>query len=270
MRAAACLVVAATVTLGASGSPSDKVVLKRAGAHVAAYAIELPHVVGEETFEQHMTPNRGHTGESTRRQLLADFAWVRLEGIREAIGVREVTAIDGVPVGADRGRLVPLLHSGRGRVDEARAILDEGAKHNLAPGSRNFNIPTFAFFLLHPEMQPRFSWKRKNRSGEQVREFEMRERSRPTVVRTEEGAPIFLRGRVWIDTATGSVTHTELDFDLDELDYVMSVAFAPVPALGLVLPSELHELYTTRSARIEGHAAYARYRRFTTGARLLN
>lgn len=270
MRAGTLLTAVVGVSVAAAGPPSDKAVLARVGAHVAAYARELPHIVGEETSQQREAPASGYSGESRRRQLVADLAWVRINGIPEAIGVREVRAIDGVPVGVPDGRLLGLIRSGRGRFDEARLILDEGAKHNLAPGSRNFNIPTFVFFLAHPEMQPRFSWRRRGPASSAVREFEFREKSRPTVIRDEDGAPIFMRGRIQVDVASGGIVGTGLELDLKKVDYTLTVTFAPDRALGLVLPTELREVYATKALRVDGSATYANYRRFTTGGRLLN
>lgn len=246
--------------------PSDKEVLARAGAHVRRYAGDLPQIVGEETATQRLTP-RMRPGAIDERRLVSDVAWVRLDGVDEALCIREVTSVDGQPV--DGGRLMALLRSGRGTVDEARALLDESARHNLAPGSRNFNVPTFAFFLLDPALQPRFSWRRAGSQTSPVREFRYRERSRPTVVRTELNGMAPARGRVWIDAATGAVLRTELEVTIALVEYRMEVDFTPVADLGLVLPAALRERYRTPATDVNGSATYQRYRRFQTGARLV-
>ena len=131
-------------SMGAADSPpSQKAVMARAGAFVVRYAEELPQLVATESSVQDLTPQPGHaTSVAAQRRLVAEFAWVRLPGEAEPIGFRDVIEVDGRPAGPDRRRLVDLLHGpGRATWAQARAVLEEGARHNLAPGSRNFNLP---------------------------------------------------------------------------------------------------------------------------------
>ena len=255
----------------ADSPPSQKAVMARAGAYVVRYAEELPQLVATESSVQDLTTQPGHaTGVAAQRRLVAEFAWVKLPGEAEPIGFRDVLEVDGRPAGPDRRRLVDLLHGPGGATwSQARAVLEEGARHNLAPGSRNFNLPTVAAFFLHPERQKRFSWKRRSEARGPEWELEYRERDRPTIIRQSDGQPIFSRGRVWIDAASGAVLRTDLVLQLDTFAYVLVTRFERVAAMDLVLPVQLAERYTTPEEDVTGSATYTNYRRFQTGARLI-
>ncbi len=263
----------ATAMLLFAGGPGvqaadDRAVLARAGAHVARYARLLPHLVAEETMTQHLRPRRGRHEEPVSRRVVADLGWVRLDEIDEPLALRDVQSVDWEPVPRIRGAR-HLRGGRRATADEARALLDSAARYNLAPGTRNINIPTFVFFFLLPEWQPRFSWKRQSPREAEVWEFSFRERERPTVIRTAERKPVFSRGRVWIERESGQVVRTLLDVRVNGNDYTLETRFAPVERIGLTLPVEMTETYGARRFVVQGTATYRDYRRFTTEARVI-
>lgn len=276
LRAAAVLWCA--VILGPLGTPALPAeqptlgqVLDRAGARVAAYLRELPSVVATEHMTQRVEPPRGGQADILTRRWTAELAWVALDEEPEAIGVRDVVEVDGAPVGDGRSRLVALLHGpGRGTWAEARAILDEGARHNLVEGSRNFNLPTVALFFLHPERRPRFSWKARGglRPNAGLIEIEYRERSRPTIIRGPRRQQVYARGRVWLEPG-GLVRRTELRLEIERVRYTLETSFERVATLDLVLPARLTERYAAPDGVVVSTAVYSDYRRFQTGARLV-
>lgn len=254
----------------AASTPSQKTVMARAGAFVARYTEELPRLVATETLTQDLTPPPGQTFSQTRRRSVAEFAWVTLAGESEAIGFRDVIEVNGSPTGSERARLVDLLHGpNRGTWSQARAIIEQGARHNLVPGSRNFNLPTVAVFFLHPDRQVRFSWKRRSAPEAPVWQLEFRERSGPTLIRQGDSRPIVSRGHVWIDTATGAILRTELELEFEDVAYTLTTRFERVAEMDLVLPVRLDERYATPDEVVTGSATYTNYRRFQTGARLV-
>jgi hypothetical protein len=254
-----------------SSTLSQKTVLARAGALVARYADELPRLVATETLVQELTAQGDDlVGVPFRRRSVAEFAWVALPDALDPIGFRDVIEVDGHAVGPGRKRLVELLHgSEQASWAQARAILQESARHNLSPGSRNFNLPTVAMFFLLPELQGRFSWKRRTEPSVAVWELEFRERSRPTVIRQGDGRSAFSRGRVWVEAATGTVLRTDLVLEIDVASYRLTTRFERVASMDLVLPVRLDERYTTPDEIVTGSATYTNYRRFQTGARLI-
>ena len=256
--------------MGADQAPSQKAVLARAGAVVARYSHELPRLVATETLVQDQVSQPGGSGHIATRRSQAEFAWVWLADELDPIGFRDVVEVDGQAVGPNRRRLVDLLHGPNDASwAQARAILQEGARHNLLPGSRNFNLPTVVMFFLLPERQDRFTWKRQSEANASVWELTFREKSRPTLIRQSNGQPVFSRGRVWVETATGALLRTELLIKIDDVRYALTTRFERIDALGLVLPVRLEERYSTPEQIITGTATYSNYRRFETGARLI-
>jgi hypothetical protein len=266
------LPVVLLVSIGSSPAkaPNLHAVLERAGEYVRAQAEALPHLVAEERLTQTIQPAPTTAGTRQTRLLRSDFAWVRLVGIPEAMGVRDVREVNGAKVGGTNGRLDQMLRGVRPlTAAEARQILDESARYNLAPGSRNINLPTFVLFLLHPDVQPRFKWHREGSASESAWRVKFKERERPTLIRTAENTAVFSQGYVWIDPDDGHVSRTELYVTIRGATYRMSVTFAPHATLGVVVPASLDEFYETPESSVEGHATYTNYRRFETGARLL-
>lgn len=266
----ACFVRVAPVVVLAAGTdiqaaPSTRSVLSRAAAYVESQVDLLPQLVAEERSTQTLRP---HTvGTTTRQQtLVADFAWVRLEGTTETLGVREVREVNGQRV-ASAGRLDQLL---RGRTaGQYSELLAENARYNLKPGSRNLNLPTMAMLLLHRDVQPRFKWKQEKASGQAEMILSFKERERPTVIRGTNNEPVFSYGRIWLDSATGAVNRTELHADVDRAKYVLVVEFSVDPFLRVLLPLRLRERYSTPEDILEGFAEYTNYRRFQTEGRLV-
>lgn len=254
----------------AGRAPDEEDVLARAASHVERYAAALPYLVAEETMTQRLTPRHGREGQPATRRLVSDFGWVQLDGITEPLGLREVRSVDWEPVGP-LAQLGPLLDgSRRGTTAQARALLNAGARYNLAPGSRNVNIPTFAFFFLLPDWQSRFSWKREGSAKDRIWEFSFTERERPTVIRTASGKPVHSRGRIWVDPDTGTILRTVLETKIERDRYRLEVEFAAMPDVGLTVPTSMVETFGGDTFVVEGRATYRNYRRFTTGARLVH
>jgi hypothetical protein len=248
--------------------------LKCAGTRVETYLEELPRLVATESMRQKILKSRRTILEGEVRHWTADVAWVRLNDEPEAIAVRDVLEVDGQPATEGRSRLIELLHGSRhGTWSEARALLDQGARHNLAPGSRNFNLPTVALFFLHPDRRARFSWK--GRFPRDARlpspddfEIEFKERSRPTIIRGPRGEQIYSRGRVWI-TGEGAMVRTLLQLEIGAVKYTLDTEFRHDAAVGLVVPFQMTERYDADTGVVVSTARYANYRRFQSGARLL-
>jgi hypothetical protein len=263
-------VLAVGVVPVAGSPPSQKDVLRRATAFAIRSADELPRLVATETLVQALTtPKTAAAGQPTTRRSVAEFAWVAFSDEADPIGFRDVVEVDGRAVGA-RTRLVDLLHgSGLGTWSQVRAILQEGARYNLSPGSRNFNLPTIVLCFLLPERVPRFSWKRRTEASAAVWELEFRERDKPTLIRRSDGQSVFSRGRVWVEAASGAIVRTELVVKLDPVVYTLTTSFERVAAMDLILPVALDERYASPEETVTGRATYSNYRRFQTGARLI-
>ena len=223
--------------------PSQKDVLARAGRRVVQYQAELPHLIATETSVQRATAPRGGLVEVQERHLVSELGWVSAGTMPDLVGVRDVVEVDGQPLhGGERLRLQMLLHgSGPTTPASVTQLLNEGARFNLAEGSRNFNLPTVALFFLHPETQSRFKWSRQSSASAATWVMTFKERAQPTIIHTGDGASVFSKGQVEIETATGEVRRTELTVHIDELDYTLTTTFGRVTSVDMNLPMSLAE-----------------------------
>ena len=130
-------------------------------------------------------------------------------------GFRDVLEVDGDRVRDRDERLLRLFTSQTpGALEQGRRIVDEGARYNLGPIVRNFNMPTMALELLQAANQPRFLFEQRGVEREAQRvlwKIDFTERARPTVIRTLAGADVPARGTIWVEPDTGAVFKTRLE-----------------------------------------------------------
>lgn len=280
-RAAAVVVLAALASPGAAAR--QKVSLadlrERAGAYVLDYHRRLEAIVAEEHYVQRSTsaPSRGGrgAGDPVERTLRSDFMLLPGAAGEEGwFAFRDVFEVDGQPVGSQRGRLERWLTGSRASfLRNARALAIDQARYNVGPILRTINVPTLALEVLMPEKQDRFRFRRAARSDDAaVSVVTFEERRRPTIIRTPEGRDLPARGTLWIEDATGRVVRTELrtgNTARDQVEATITVTYALVPRLGLLLPASMDERYAGRGTGITCTAVYSNFRRFETGARIV-
>jgi hypothetical protein len=273
-------------------------VLAGAGRYVSNYELELADVIADEHYVQQGRPVAG--GRPARRELLAEFALVRLGEEGGWTGFRDVIEVDGQRVHDREGRLLELFaRAPATAARQARRIADESARFNLGALRRNFNEPTMALAFLVPDHQGRFRFKKDSEAtidGLDVWVVRYTERRRGTFIRTPGGRDIPAQGRFFIDPRAGRVVRTELvlrDFlagdDLPpgrprrpiQTRAEINVTFRPDDRLGIWVPAEMHELYTgpwtlervtpepEQHVDLIGTATYSNYRRFVTDARIV-
>jgi len=249
-------------------------VLLRAGAYVLAYEEKLSALIAEEHYDQRLT-RRGFDGFTQRRTLRSDVLVVR----REAGGLpwllfRDIFEVDGRAVRDRESRLEKLfVEKGPDANAQTQAIVDEGARYNLGPILRNYNVPTLALAFFHPDLQPRFHFEGTGATpavldGRRLVRITFREVARPTLIRGEPGTEgIPCRGTAWIDPRDGAVARTELLVDdlpgTDGLSAQLGTRFEPVAAFGLWLPVVMQDRWqwSGESYLFEGRATYSNFRR---------
>ena len=91
------------------------------------------------------------------------------------------------------------------------------------------------------------------------------ERVRPTLVQTTGGADLPMSGRLWIDSATGTVLKTEMSVADSSVIATVAVEFREDTSLDLWVPAEMTEYYkaTMSSDEIRCTATYKNYRKFS-------
>lgn len=273
--------IAALLAAGpATADPDLETVLQRAGHYAADYHQRFTALVADERYVQRVGPNAargaGFADVQQERTLTSEYVIVRdFAGSNSWLGVRDVHAVDGEPVNADRRRLQALLgDASRPLSARVRALADLQAKYNLGELYRTINVPTLALEFLLPDRQPRFRFKHKGTAefrGTTAWIVTYEERHRPTIIRTPEGRDVRSEGTFWIDPTTGAVLRTELragQIPGRPLHSIIIVSYTHNPRFDMFLPDDMNELYLTGRNRIEGYATYSNFRRFETDVRI--
>ena len=258
---------------------SVKDVMRRVAGYVDSYGERAAIVVATEHYTQQA--HRAAPSMPEQRQIVADFAIVKVEGTRGWQGFRDVLEVDGTRLPDREDRLVRTLMQS-GRADEARRLSDESARFNIGPIERNFNVPTTTLFFFSNENLDRFRFTAGPVDAAGIWQIQYRETSRPTLIRTPGGTSIPSEGTLWVNAADGTVVRTLLRVE----GFAMrargaarlrgtgrvDVAYHRVAALDMWLPASMDEDFEVRAAdhreSISGRALYSNYRQFTTSARI--
>ena len=261
---------------------SPAAVLARAGAYVVAFQRLLSGVVAEETYVQHVRAALGFRTTTSsalmpnHRELKSDLLLVKPAGVDRWLQFRDVFEVDGRPVRDRNERLMQLFVSPSGSsAEQAERILAESARYNIGNLLRTINAPVLALVILDPSNQPRFTFKRSDhaepmlghwmgRPLDSIWVLEYREVEKHTIVRTTDNQDLPVRGRFWIEAATGRVFASELIAEDPLIQGIVDVEYQMEPAIGLLVPLEMRERYEVRreGGRVEGTATYGRFRQF--------
>ena len=280
VTAAIIVALACAARLVWAEQPTLDEVLDRLGVYVLDYEADLSLVVAEEQYQQSLHgQNSSASPLRYRRFLVSDFAFSRPLGNAPWVGFRDTFLVDGQPVRDRDARLERLLAEGsRDSLAQAARIVEENARYNFASDrvQRTINSPTLTVDFMHPRYRGRFSFRKagdERIDGRRVWKIDFVEHGRPPIIRTPGGSQQVTRGTVWVDPSNGVVFRTLLRVITDSSSTSqarLTVAFRLEPTLGLLVPSEMRESYTTaRGNDIDGLATYSRFRRFETSARII-
>ena len=242
-------------------------VLPRMFAYVEQFLRDLGTMVAEEQYIQSVRSAPGfNRGGDTRRELRSDFLLVNVPG-QGWTPFRDVFEADGRAVRDRQDRLTSLFLSGTtaSTIEQARRIMDEGARYNIGGGTRNINVPTLALMYLGPDARSgvRFTEGKADRSGD-GRVIEFLEVQRPTLIGTTGSRNLPAHGRLWVNDATGTITRTELRAEDTGVEAEVTVTFELDPTIGQWLPKRMEDRFKRRgdSSEVRGVATYSRFRRF--------
>ncbi len=263
-----------TFANGAAGQTDVSTLVDRASAYVEAFQQNFGSVVAEERYEQRLrrVPNPTNTAVQQRggggpqeTTLVSDFLLVEVKG-EGWLPFRDVFERNGRPVRDREERLAAIFLKGGGNAfEQARAIMNEGARYNIGNVSRNINTPTLALAFLTAEHRRRFEFKpgKRDESDPGI-EVEFRETARPTFVATTGGRDLPVRGRFWINEADGTVLRSELDAVDTGVEAHITVTYQKDESIGLFVPARMEERYRRPRDPLEVHgvATYSRFRRF--------
>jgi hypothetical protein len=291
------LVMALAVRPVSAQEPTLSSVLARAGAYVIEFQRQLSGIVAEEHYVQDVKAALPSTpfGAArfmalplpSHRELTSDFLLVKPTGSDRYVEFRDVFDVDGTPV-RDRGdRLTKLfLETNRSAADQIEKIVAESTRYNIGNIQRTVNVPVLPLLILDTDNQSRFRFKRATDAtpllardsdkpmdpaspsrfhvpaGTWVVQYD--EVQKRTMIRTTNGRDLPVRGRFWIEPASGRVLMAELIAEDMSLRGAIGVSYQSEPLVGLLVPIEMRERYDIRrdGSRIEGAATYSKFRQF--------
>jgi hypothetical protein len=283
-RAGGIVTTASTIVLLLAGGGTAQnnislaTVLDRLHSYLAEYADRLPATIASEHYVQ-----RAGTGVQSQVSTLdSDFGIIRLPGVHEWLGFRDVLLKDGKAVSDHEKRLDTIFRNPSSTtLEQARLVTEESARHNVGPIYRTINSPALVLELLDSRNSSRMHFAK---SGEetigQLRAWVIRfeETSRPTIVRSTNSWDAPARGRAWIDPATGTLLRAEAAVHVrggavrtGDFTGTVDVTFGNDSRLGFWVPTAMTETYeTTRLIVVSsGEATYSNYRMFTVDARVI-
>jgi hypothetical protein len=264
----AAAVAAAPQSSTAKLDNSAKALAARAAAYVADYQTKFAFLVAEENYTQAVW-RRDQL--MKRRAMKGELFLTFLRTDREWIAVHDVAEVDGQPV-PDRENLQSLLQSAD-VVAVGMRIANRNAAFNIGSVSRNFNEPTLALLVLEAKRIAHFKFDRRdfvNLGGVDLATLAFTEQDGPTIVRGS--APVYSRGEIVIETATGRVRRSVITFRETAVTATLTTDYGPEDRLGLWVPRTFTERYELVERNLREttscEATYANYRRFEVTGRI--
>jgi hypothetical protein len=263
-------------------------VLARMDAYLVGYEAAISNVVADEVFSQHFDGGRrvgmgsaataagGPAADGVRvtRRLESEVAFLRLPGDADWLAHRRVRRVAGRPVEDGPALAEVLARSGVSAYEQARAIVQASARHNLG-SARTTNVPTFPLELAHPRRRASYTVHDAGRDridGRVLRKLRLAETSPPSIV--ANGPRGFFRTEVtlWVAPETGAIHRALAVLDPPFRAVArpsIRVDFMRDEALGLLVPREMDEEFVLGVSQGFGRAVYSNYRRFQTSGRLV-
>jgi hypothetical protein len=274
------LAVVATASLSAQPKPTVEQLLDRMAGYLASYELLLSSVVADERFEQRVVFTRAYKNgqpmmSDERRRIESEVGFLRLPGGVDWLGFREVQRINGKPLREKQRSLAELIDTTKDALKQARAIADASAEHNMGV-PRSTNVPTAPLEIIHPRNYSAHQFRL--RGDDTVRRTKVvvlgfNETRRPPLVQALGGQELISRGRIWLEPESGTIWRVEWIY-APAIGSPMSlrVDFAKNDELGMMVPIEMHEQFPSfggLNSRGDGVAYYTNFRRFGTGARII-
>ena len=248
--------------------------------YLVEYETQLSSVVADERFEQRVVYTRAYQSglpktDDERRRLESEIGFIRLPGGVEWLGFRDVRKINGRDLTRRKISVADVLASNADVMSQARAIAEASAEHNLGV-PRSTNVPTAALDIIHPRNYAAHQFDVRGEEtirGTATLIVAFTETRRPPLVSDPGGQELVSRGRIWVEPGSGAIWRVEWIY----APHVGSpsslrIDFARNEALGMLVPSEMRETFTSfggLDARGSGVAYYTNFRRFGTGARIV-
>jgi hypothetical protein len=270
----ALLVLAPARGLEAHRADDTKTLVARTRAYVADLQSKLAFGIFDETYTQSVTgevreDSRTMTGELFLTYLPTDQIW---------IAVHDVKIIDGEP--APNHQDLALLIQ-RGSLESIRSeVTAQNERYNIGNINRNFNEPTLPLITMSPRRADDFSFSVSDvhdDHGVRLATLKFEERKDAAkLIASKSGQPFRSRGDLTIETETGVIRRTHLEFSGEvgagKIAVEHTTDYAYDKASQLWLPSIFRERYDGHPQGqheiVTCQATYTNFRRFQVLGRI--
>jgi hypothetical protein len=279
---AAVLALVATAALAANAPELTAAHLRsKLNAYLIEYEPKLSELIADELMVQE---NRrgdgllGGIGPPEYQTIRSEVAFIGLPGGAGWMGFRRVMKVGSNDIPDDDEPLTAMLAAGaRDDYFKARKMLADSARLNLG-SPRTTNLPNLPLEVLHPRHAHRFSVRTTGKAraaGRNTTKLVLVENSTPTIIHAYDGGDMRSIVAAYLDAETGVLWRADvITRDPRDgrfaFDYVLSVEFQNNRALGIAVPSKMHEdFFAGINRKAFGDARYTNYRRFQTAARII-
>jgi hypothetical protein len=247
-------------------------VLNRAAEYVARYEdSELGNLLVAETYLQTaVTYNYQGRGASRtdRRRTQSDFLMLAID--QDHVGLRMVNTVDGEAVDKKQKNFETVLgDSSLGVRERISAVNLESSRYNIGAVNREINVPTFALKVMRKKEAVRFSFTKRGEkkvNGVNTWEIKFQEQRAPTLSHGLRGESLLSFGSMWIEPGSGRIVktewHVENPYSEPKVEATITVTYKENKALGILVPSDMQELYTSQLTTVTCVANYSNYRSF--------
>jgi hypothetical protein len=265
---------------------AQKGIAERAAAYVAEYQRQLTAIVADEQYVQDIRSQvPADAGAPRARSTTGEVFFIFTAPSRGWMAIRDVQTVDG-GAAPERTNVREILRTlPVTQVGEQMASYN--ARYNIGRITRNFNEPTLALLSLDEAHRSRFRFDTKKRADEDGHAsiwLAFQEKERPTLIRSVQGRPVFMKGELLVEIANGRIWRSRLTASVDGITVELATEYRFDERLGLMLPIVFRELYEkgkpaagarTRTPgtsvvyeQIACEAKYSNFRRFEVFSRI--
>ena len=260
---------------------STRAVVTAVAQYVAAYQRSLTSILADESYAQDVVSLMPSDPTATRsRRMASEVFFMFMPGTRDWMAIRDVIAVDGVPVEdrPDIRQALDVLSSN----DVAVALKRQNSRFNIGRILRNFSEPTLSLLVFDATHRGRFSFERKrvrNDGHAVLVTLAFTERESPTLIGDPLRGRILSTGEVIVEAGTGRVRRAVLRANSGEIKVELTTDYTRDEVLDMWVPALFRETYErgTPPRRLEAdteyehvvcEARYRNFRRFQTSARI--
>jgi hypothetical protein len=281
---ATAVVVATGATLTATPRPpgqdrvdiSTSALVAGAVTYVQEYQRTFSFLVADEESVQRLVTIGGTdrpAPPADERRLTGELFMTYLPVDREWISVHDVMEVDGEPV-TDREDLRALLQTGD-LTSVVKRVADHNARYNIGSVVRNFNEPTLPLLIFGEQRVDNFRFERgtvEEWPDATLVTLMFEERRRPTLIKSARGGPVYSKGEITLEAATGRIRRTLFELRDGSITARLSTTYRLDDTLELWVPATFTERYERdrdgEREIIVGEAVYSNYRRFEVTGRI--